>query len=69
MRHLAHSLNIEVIAEGVETEAQMEYLKQRNCEYAQGFYLALPCSAQDMLKILQTGVQPQQYPPGQAVPF
>lgn len=66
---MAHSLNIEVIAEGVETEAQMEYLKQHKCEYAQGFYLARPCSAQDMSAILQTGVQPQQHTSGQVVPL
>jgi len=65
---MAHSLNIEVIAEGVETEAQMEYLKQRKCEYAQGFYLALPCSAEKMFEILQGGVQPQQFTPGKVLP-
>jgi len=64
---MAHSLNIEVIAEGVETEAQMEYLKQHKCKYAQGFYLAVPCSAQNMLTILQQGIQPQHEITGQVL--
>ena len=37
---LAHSLNMKVIAEGVETEAQLSQLKALNCEYAQGFYFS-----------------------------
>lgn len=66
---MAHSLNIEVIAEGVETDEQMEYLKRRKCEYAQGFYLAEPCRAQHMLPILQRGVELQKEPVDQALPL
>lgn len=39
---LAHALNIEVVAEGVETEAQLEVLKDINCNYAQGYLFAKP---------------------------
>jgi predicted signal transduction protein with EAL and GGDEF domain len=39
---LAHNLNMDVIAEGVETVAQLTHLKALNCEYAQGFYFAKP---------------------------
>ena len=37
---LAHSLHMQVIAEGVETEAQLSQLKSLDCEYAQGFYFS-----------------------------
>jgi EAL domain-containing protein (putative c-di-GMP-specific phosphodiesterase class I) len=39
---LAHNLNMDVIAEGVETLAQLAQLKDLNCEYAQGFYFGKP---------------------------
>ncbi len=39
---LAHSLNINVVAEGVETLAQLQYLTARNCDLAQGFRLGKP---------------------------
>ncbi len=35
---LAHSLNMEVIAEGVETKDQLSYLTSKNCQTFQGFY-------------------------------
>jgi diguanylate cyclase (GGDEF)-like protein len=39
---LSHSLGLRVVAEGVETAAQLEYLKRHGCEEAQGFYIARP---------------------------
>ncbi len=57
---MAHSLNIKVIAEGVETAAQLCYLKRRQCEYAQGFYLAQPCDVYSMQQFLQQGISLQQ---------
>lgn len=41
---LAHNLGMSVIAEGVETKAQLDLLKQLKCEYAQGYYLHRPMS-------------------------
>jgi EAL domain-containing protein (putative c-di-GMP-specific phosphodiesterase class I)/ActR/RegA family two-component response regulator len=37
---LAHNMNITVIAEGVETEGQMLYLRRRHCDEMQGFYFS-----------------------------
>jgi len=39
---LSHSLGLRVIAEGVETAAQLDYLKRAGCEEAQGFFIARP---------------------------
>ena len=45
---MAHSLNLNVIAEGVENREQLRFLGQRNCDEVQGFYLASPMSAHDL---------------------
>jgi EAL domain-containing protein (putative c-di-GMP-specific phosphodiesterase class I) len=49
---MAHSLNKRVIAEGVETIEQLDFLRERNCDVAQGFFLAQPLSPHDMTELL-----------------
>lgn len=43
---MAHALRLSVIAEGVETEAQLAFLRQKGCEELQGFLLAKPMAAE-----------------------
>lgn len=50
---LAHSLNLKVIAEGVETPEQLDFLQEQRCDQAQGFYIAQPMSAADLMEIFQ----------------
>lgn len=45
---MAHSLDIQVVAEGVETKQQFEHLRRLGCPYAQGYLFSKPLSAEDM---------------------
>lgn len=45
---MAHGLGLKVVAEGVETREQWDFLKQVNCDMAQGYYFGRPMTAEDM---------------------
>jgi diguanylate cyclase (GGDEF)-like protein len=49
---LAHSLQISVVAEGVETESQLEFLRQQHCDEIQGYYFARPMPWADLVQYL-----------------
>jgi diguanylate cyclase (GGDEF)-like protein/PAS domain S-box-containing protein len=49
---MAKSLHLKVLAEGVENEAQMEFLSALGCDEVQGFFLAEPMSADQLAEIL-----------------
>lgn len=49
---MAHSLGISVVAEGVETDAQLTFLEKMNCDIAQGFYFARPMPAEELIVFL-----------------
>ena len=49
---LAHNLGLKVVAEGAETDSQINQLKQLNCEMAQGYRYSKPADDQAMLKLL-----------------
>ncbi|MGQ3890117.1 putative bifunctional diguanylate cyclase/phosphodiesterase [Legionella sp. CNM-1927-20] len=51
---LAHSLNLKVVAEGVEREEELKFLSSLQCDYIQGFYLGKPVSADKMENLLLT---------------
>jgi EAL domain-containing protein (putative c-di-GMP-specific phosphodiesterase class I) len=50
---MSHSLNLEVIAEGVETLAQLELLGARNCDQIQGYLFSPPVIADDFASLLR----------------
>lgn len=50
---MAHSLNLEVVAVGVETEAQLEFLRERGCDIIQGYLFSPPLPAYDIIPLLQ----------------
>lgn len=53
---LARELNVEFIAEGVETEAQLEQLRAWGCCLVQGYYFARPMSSGEINPLLNDGV-------------
>ncbi|MGF6858741.1 sensor domain-containing protein [Paraburkholderia sp. CI3] len=59
---LAHSLKLQVIAEGVETSAQLDFLKERACDEMQGFYFAKPLSTEAISELLHGGLVPELEP-------
>jgi diguanylate cyclase (GGDEF)-like protein/PAS domain S-box-containing protein len=50
---LAHNLKLDVIAEGVETEEQLDYLRSNGCDQIQGFYFSRPLAADDFEQLLR----------------
>jgi len=55
---MAHSLKLEVVAEGVEEKAQLEILKSQGCDILQGYLFSKPLPANEVINILeQTAVR------------
>jgi len=50
---MAENLNLQLIAEGVETEPQIEFLIKSGCHHAQGYFYHKPCNSKDMSEILK----------------
>ncbi|WP_365756012.1 EAL domain-containing protein [Noviherbaspirillum sp.] len=65
---LAHSLRINVIAEGVETEAQLAYLRRHACDQMQGYYFSRPIAAEDLEDALRQGKKLSVEPKDQSAP-
>ena len=56
--NLAHNLGIRVVAEGVETEEQLRFLKLNRCDLAQGYYMSRPVPASDLPTVIERGLIP-----------
>ncbi|WP_373890048.1 putative bifunctional diguanylate cyclase/phosphodiesterase [Massilia sp. DJPM01] len=50
---MAHSLQLSVVAEGVETLAQLDFLRQAGCDIMQGYYFARPMPAAQLTALLR----------------
>ena len=49
---LAHSMKLTVVAEGVESAAQLEFMRDRRCDLVQGYYFSRPVPAQQLAELL-----------------
>jgi diguanylate cyclase (GGDEF)-like protein len=52
---LGHSLNLDVVAEGVETAGQLDFLRQVGCDEIQGYYFSPPVWPDDLRRLLGSG--------------
>jgi len=53
--HMAHGLGFRTIAEGVETQAQLDYLRAKGCDEIQGYFFGHPVPAEDFASLLRRG--------------
>jgi diguanylate cyclase (GGDEF)-like protein len=53
---MAHSLQKTVVAEGIETIEQLDFLRERRCDSAQGYYLARPLPANAVTELLSSRI-------------
>lgn len=52
---MAHGLKLQVVAEGIETRAQLDFLCERNCDVGQGYLFSRPVDYEKMTEILRAG--------------
>ncbi len=50
---MSHGLGLKVVAEGVETQEQLDYLASLDCDYAQGYFFSKPIEADDLTRLLK----------------
>ncbi|MFA7270762.1 MAG: PAS domain S-box protein [Sterolibacterium sp.] len=55
---LGHSLNLKVVAEGVETAEQLTFMQTHDCDLVQGYYFSRPLPADDFAALLKQGLAP-----------
>jgi diguanylate cyclase (GGDEF)-like protein/PAS domain S-box-containing protein len=53
---MARSLKLRVVAEGVETVKELEFLQAHQCDEAQGYYFSRPVPPEQFAKLLETGI-------------
>jgi diguanylate cyclase (GGDEF)-like protein len=64
---MSHALGKRVVAEGIEVVEQLEFLKERHCDVAQGFYLARPLATTAVTELLQARTLASQPPKSAAL--
>jgi EAL domain-containing protein (putative c-di-GMP-specific phosphodiesterase class I) len=52
--HMAHGLNLKVVAEGVENDAQLAFLRENRCDAIQGFYFSSPLSQAEFERVARS---------------
>jgi len=62
MVNMAHSLNLEAIAEGVETKEQLEFIRSIHCDQMQGFLFSRPLAAEQATELLVQGKKLEKSP-------
>ena len=55
---MGRSLDLRVVAEGVETREELAFLRAHHCDEAQGYYLSRPVPPGQFAHLLQTGLAP-----------
>jgi diguanylate cyclase (GGDEF)-like protein len=59
---MGHNLSLQVVAEGVETREELEFLQSYGCDEAQGYYFARPMPPEDFTEMFALGLQPRHLP-------
>ena len=52
--HMAHGLNLQVVAEGVENDAQLAFLRENRCDAIQGFYFSSPLTGAELEHVMRS---------------
>ncbi|MGM0541514.1 MAG: putative bifunctional diguanylate cyclase/phosphodiesterase [Pseudomonadota bacterium] len=52
--HMGHALSRTIVAEGVETQAQLKKVKSQGCDYVQGYFISRPLTAQAFEQLIHT---------------
>jgi EAL domain-containing protein (putative c-di-GMP-specific phosphodiesterase class I) len=68
---MGRSMKLRVVAEGVETQVQLDYLRSLHCDVVQGYLLGHPASAEEARKLLKSGTKaltPEGLPTIRSVP-
>jgi EAL domain-containing protein (putative c-di-GMP-specific phosphodiesterase class I) len=54
---MAHKLGMKVVAEGIETQEQLEFLRENKCDYVQGYLLSRPLTMPQLHHFLVNNYQ------------
>lgn len=63
---MSHQLGLKVVAEGVETSEQLEFLRQQSCDYIQGYYYSRPLPEHEFIQMLNSQQSEEIFDPNKA---